>query len=713
MYKIVANALLILILLLSPVPYTFNSKPNGGLEINEEAIFISQYIIVGGNVMVRSGGKLILINSTLQFNCQDKCYLIVDPGGALILNNSKITGPEDKYTIFINDGVEFVMVNSVIENAGWKDHEDDGKYIWIGPAYTNDWSTYGHGLEINMTVKVFRGNVFRNIASIRFYSSNNIIEDNIVVNMRHEGMAFIGSNNNIIRNNIFINGTLNRETYGLRFYPGTRDQLIYNNTFESLCIGMFISLIPPWTPCVNFTIHNNRMHRIIQGLMGRLYDSHIYNESYEYLWSLGIMLAASKNVVVEKCRIGNLTFIDESIASEEYFQECREYIHPQYPRAYYNFLILLRGGILVSWSGNNIIIKYNDIYHIPPYGYGIGFDVKYIAYNVKIINNTFRHICDFQPPWNVSNPGLGSVLLDKIYIQPPGAAIELESTENLLIENNTFISCLNGILTSFPDAIGNYGNLTIRNNLIIGTYYASWIEKDRIRYWYGIGIGVGTRAYRPNENSERWRVYNSKSIITIAGNTVINYTYALIVDLYNETLKKAVVVNNTFDGYCEIVTSASINLSGNKFRQVLPDLKIGNLTVKTVDKTLLIEVEIELETVVPLFKIIYIEVRIDDNIIKKWIKLNTSRKYIVKHKANVTEGTHIVEIVIDTTNAVKEANEDNNSLHKTIKISGRYWSESLSIATAGLLVLAIVVVIVAYIAVKRSLYYDVEYYEYE
>ncbi|HDD63721.1 MAG: hypothetical protein DRJ32_02390 [Thermoprotei archaeon] len=706
MYKMVVNTLLILLLLLSSVPYTFNSKPNGGLEINEEAIFISQYIIVGGNVTVRSGGRLILINSTLQFNCQDKCYLIVDPGGALILNNSKITGPEDKYTIFINDGAELIMVNSVIENAGWKDHENDGKYIWIGPAYTNDWSTYGHGLEINTTVKVFRGNVFRNIASIRFYSSNNIIEDNIVVNMRHEGMAFIGSNNNIIRNNIFINGTLNRETYGLRFYPGTRDQLIYNNTFENLCIGMLISLIPPWTPCVNFTIHDNRMHRVVQGLMGRLYDSQIYNESYEYLWSLGIMLAASKNVVVEKCRIGNLTFIDESIASEEYFQECREYIHPQYPRAYYNFLILLRGGILVSWSGNNIIIKYNDIYHIPPYGYGIGFDVKYIAYNVKIINNTFRHICDFQPPWNVSGPGLGSVRLDKIYFQPPGGAIEIESTENLLIENNTFISCLNGILTSFPDAIGNYGNLTIRNNLIVGTYYTSWIEKDKTKYWYGIGIGVGTRAYRPNENGERWRVYNSKSTIVIAGNEVVNYTYALIVDLYNETLKKAIVENNTFNGYYEIITSQTVDLSRNILKPNLPDLKIANLTVETIDNTMMLKVKVAIETAIPFFKIIYIEIKVDDEVVKKWIKLNASREYIIKHKVNVSKGRHSVEVFIDTTNVIKEVDEDNNYIRKIVEVPKENYMD-LIMKIAPLLLIALTVIIL-YLVRKCKTYYSAD-----
>jgi len=76
----------------------------------------------------------------------------------------------------VHRGATLVVLNSTIRNAGWKDQRDSDEYKYIGPPYTKDYSVFGHGLEINTTAKAFRNNVFENIASIRFYSSNNMIE---------------------------------------------------------------------------------------------------------------------------------------------------------------------------------------------------------------------------------------------------------------------------------------------------------------------------------------------------------------------------------------------------------------------------------------------------------------------------------------------------------------------------------------------------------
>ena len=630
---------------------------------------VSQYLEVTGNVTVMGGGRLVLVNSTLEFvGAEPKHYLVVEPGGELVLNGSKVTGPKGSYTIFVKHGSTFAAVNSTIEDAGWKDHRDDGNYIWIGPAYTVDYSVYGHGLEINTTVKEFRGNVLRNVASVRFYSSGNVVEGNVVVGMRHEGMAFVGSNDNVIRGNVFIDGALNRETYGLKFYPGTRKQVVVNNTFRNLCIGIFASLVPPWTAGVNFTISGNKMRRVIQGLVVKLKDSKISEEDYRELWSLGIFIAASENVVVENCRIENLTLYDESVASDEYFQEAKPYIHPKYPRAYYNFLLLLRGGIMISWSGRNITLRNNYIAYVPPYGYGVSFDVKYMVYDSKIVGNTFEHIGDIQPLWELSGPGLGSVHLDGLTFIPPGAAIELESTENLVIENNTFISCLNGILTSFPDAIGNYGNLTIKNNVLIGTYYAEWVEHGRKKYWPGIGIGVGTAAYRPDEIEERWKAYNSKAYIEIYGNRVENFTYALVIDIRNQTLKKASVENNTFAGYLELIAPQYVSVERNKLAPLLPDLKVLNLTVEVVNDTATITVWVLLESPVSLKKSITVEIAIGGEKVARKLYLSEPKLYVVKHVAKLSSGKHTIRVLVDSTNELEEEDEDNNYAQETVEI---------------------------------------------
>ena len=655
---------------LLPLEATGKAEPSlhQNLVVRETILVESRRFRVAGNLTVASGGRLVLLNSTLEFEgTEPRHYLVVEPGGELVINRSRVTGPEGSYTIFVKHGSKFVVVNSIVENAGWKDHRDDGKYIWIGPAYTVDYSFYGHGLEVNTTVKEFRGNVLSNVASVRFYSSGNVVENNTVVGMRHEGMAFFGSDN-IVRGNVFAGRVLNRETYGLKFYPGTMNQLVANNTFRDLCIGIFVSLVPPWTPGVNFTISGNRMRRVIQGLVAKLRNSRVSGEDYRDVWSTGIFVAASENVVVENSRVENLTLYDESVAGEDYFQEAKPYIHPKYPRAYYNFFLLLRGGIMVSWSGRNITLRNNLIAYVPPYGYGIAFDVKYIVYDSKIVGNKFLHIGDLQPPWELSNPGLGSVPLDKLRFIPPGAAIELESTENLVIENNTFTSCLNGILTSFPDAIGNYGNLTIINNTLTGTYYAEWSEQGRRKLWPGIGIGVGTAAHRPEENKERWKVYSSKARIEIRSNRVENFTYALVVDVRNWTLKKVSVVNNTFRGYVEILAPDYVSLSGNSLVPVLPDLEVTSLAVDVSNNTVTVTVWVRLVSPVPLRKTVHVEIELNGEKRTEKLYLSEPKLYSLKHVAELPSGEYTVKVHVDALDELREKNEGNNYAQRTVKV---------------------------------------------
>ena len=687
-------------------PYTLFFDQDMIIESN--VTYVSERIFITGNILVKNRGKLTLINTTIFFNNKDVegFSLIVEPGGKLIIISSKITGPRDKYyTIFIHSNTFFSINYSIIENAGWKDQRDNGQYLWIGPSYTNDKTFFGHGLEVNSTVKIFRYNRFINVASIRFYASNNIVEKNILINVRHEGLAFFG-NNNIVRDNVIINGAaLKRETYGIRFYPGTRNQAVYNNTIRRITIGIMVANVPPWTAGYNFNVHHNRIFESIHGLLGKFVDAHIYNENYTNIWCLGISIAASKNVLIEKCTITNLTFVNEEILDPKYFEEVKKYIHPKYPRAYFNFLIHLRGGILISWSGRNLTIKDNYISYIPLYGFGISFDVKYIAYNVRIINNTIEHMGDFKPSWNIVNPGLGSVRLDGISGVPPGAAIELESTENIIIEGNRINSALNGILTSFPDAIGNYGNITISRNNITGIFSYIWYEGGRRKTFKGIGIGIGTRAYSPRENSERWKIYSSPALIKICKNSVSNFTYGLVIDIYNQSLKKAYVKENVFKNYLYIKVPTYINISeSNILEPFLPDISIlyvnlSNTYPKPGEK-LKINVTILLTSKIYLTESIIVKTYIGNNVMSRRIILFSGKPANISFIWTAVEGEYNITIIADAYNDVVESNELNNIYSMRIKVS--YKKDIFNILHIILLITTIIVLIIIILKFYRD-----------
>ena len=222
---------------------------------------------------------------------------------------------------------------------------------------------------------------------------------------------------------------------------------------------------------------------------------------------------------------------------------------------------------MIGWSARNITITNNYIGSAPPYGYGIAFDVKYIAYDINISDNIIEHIGDgyyLKDPCYIENPGLWSVKLDDIRM-PPGAAIELESTNNIFIENNTIRSCLNGISTAFPDAIGNYGNISISHNRLYGLLNYTWLENGKPITAYGIGIGLSTYAWHPEENQERYKVYSSTAIMNIFNNYIYNYTYPIILDIEKPNLKKSYIIDNIVDTYVEFKLNTAAYMHGNQF----------------------------------------------------------------------------------------------------------------------------------------------------
>lgn len=332
MKKCVYSVLLVILLIygLESLEFVFPEEEN--LVVDKSVTYINTKVVINGNITVLKGGNLTIINSTLYFNSKKREGYVLEAllGSVLIIKSSTIEGPKDKfYSIFIHNDVYLVIEGSVFKNAGWKDQHDSGYYLWVGPAYTNDLSVYGHGVEINSTVESFRGNTFINVASIRFYPSNNIIEDNVIIGVRHEGLAFINSHNNIIRNNVIVNASaIDRETHGIRFYPGTRNEVIYNNTVSHVAKGITVGQVSPWTAGYNFTIHDNRISYVVSGLETKLVDSHIYNECYEHILSNGILLAASRNIVVENCTLKNFTYYPKELSDPRTFNSSKSLFIP-------------------------------------------------------------------------------------------------------------------------------------------------------------------------------------------------------------------------------------------------------------------------------------------------------------------------------------------------------------------------------------------------
>jgi len=365
------------------------------LNVTDKVVFKDMDIIVNGNIDVSGNGSLILLNSSLYINSTSfkGFHFIIRSGGTLIVSHSNITGPRDRYYwLFAEPNSHIKIVYSRISNAGWKDQRGTDEYLYIEAAYTRDYSYYGHGLEFNTTVREFYGNIFINIASMRFYSSNNLVENNTFIGTRHEAIAFINSNNNIVRYNTILDASVrDRETHGIRFYPGCRNNTIFNNHIEGVINGIIVANIPPWDAGVKFLIKGNYIRRVFNGITGKFIDSVLENNTIEYIWSKGIMLEASRDVLVKNNVIRNMSYCIDEIISDEYYEEVKDIVGPK-PFLY--FAIMQRGGIMIGWSAKNISIINNYIGYAPPYGYGIGFDVKYIAYDINISNNLIEHIGD-------------------------------------------------------------------------------------------------------------------------------------------------------------------------------------------------------------------------------------------------------------------------------------------------------------------------------
>jgi hypothetical protein len=294
--------------------------------INDTVWMFNEIIIVGGSVIILDGGKLFLRNSTLFIGVSEAALvpknLTVKTNGLLSVVDSTITSNyRGRYWIYAEEQSAVEILYSKICNAG-RAPVSSPMYLFIRPPYTNDRSKFGHGIELETPVWI-KETTFVNVSSIRFYASGNIVENNTIINLRHEGFAFMeSSTNNIVKYNRILNASVDwgnplgqnfdKETFGIRFYPPENINLsdqydeVYGNFIQNVTFGIFISTVPPWTSRSNLVIHDNYVKNTIACLVGALNNSKIYNERYERFWAWGMHIRVS-NTLIENNTIVNAT----------------------------------------------------------------------------------------------------------------------------------------------------------------------------------------------------------------------------------------------------------------------------------------------------------------------------------------------------------------------------------------------------------------------
>ncbi|MCD6464263.1 right-handed parallel beta-helix repeat-containing protein, partial [Candidatus Woesearchaeota archaeon] len=334
------------------------------------------------------------------------------------------------------------------------------------------------GLEFNGTVLVFKNNEIVGVKSVRFYKPV-VIEGNDFSGFKHEALALMpGSDGSIIRNNEFHDAwRLNREIIGVRLYPGVSDVEIYNNSFRMLPIAFLMANIPPWGYCRDITLHDNVVTKTFTAFHGKIEDSIIYNEDYEDNFAGALILEASRNILVENSSFKKPFFTElYELFTKQYYEQVKDlFLDP--PMAYWAGPYVIKSLVLLRCKGDHIVFRNNYFGKTPPRSLGLVLDTALGITDLEIVNNTFEDIGTFIPEGFVQKE-LPPSCVEGSYTT--GAAICLENSDNVLIENNTFknvLSAVSSVKDGFSDALGNFGSVIIKNNKILGRKTFSWIEQ--------------------------------------------------------------------------------------------------------------------------------------------------------------------------------------------------------------------------------------------
>jgi len=265
----------------------FQPPANGDWIVTQEQTIENEIIILNGDLTVKEGGNLKLMNVTLKLNCDyDGQYRItLEPGGSMLINRSNITAADLKYRFaFIVRGSAFVMSNSELHGCGWGlEGEDIGSGMPQPAVLTFDVAglfieTEGAIIESNLITDCFgaiilEGNgstvksndIYSNVfIPISIFGSDNLISDNTVRHRVPSGYGryidVLTGQNNTIAENKFIHDSHEDDAGvlgGIILYD-TSDNMIVSNTFTDLNGGgIFVGATGISVSSNNIIAYNN------------------------------------------------------------------------------------------------------------------------------------------------------------------------------------------------------------------------------------------------------------------------------------------------------------------------------------------------------------------------------------------------------------------------------------------------------------------------
>ncbi|MFH1978195.1 MAG: hypothetical protein ABIJ92_02630, partial [Candidatus Aenigmatarchaeota archaeon] len=155
------------------------------------------YVAEDQDLNVLDGGSLTLVNTTLWMNstANGTSEIHIFFGGELKINDSSNSGtminstnPNNHFGFVVDNGTNFSMINSQLENAGWADV--------VGQR----------GLEINTSIGEFYGNLIKdNYFGLVLMKDNNVLSNNTLDNNIYNVYVLNGTGN-IFWDNTLSNG---------------------------------------------------------------------------------------------------------------------------------------------------------------------------------------------------------------------------------------------------------------------------------------------------------------------------------------------------------------------------------------------------------------------------------------------------------------------------------------------------------------------------
>lgn len=397
--KTLLAILLVVSIVASPIVQAYSAHGRKDWVVDEDTLVEGIEINVKGNIVVKSGAKLTLVDSIIYMNCgySGEFSIIVEKGAVLELFNTTVRSGTGKPYLFIVHGT-LVMKKSLLRDCGIT--QDKPGLIIEGSSYTIIKNSVIKGNYVGITVRksrnieivgnkitantygiyivnskdiVVHGNKFTtNLYDLYTYNSTSITISN---NYFEGGGLYMDRNiGNVIKGNVFKNTGVMLSGDKVVYYKHRFVDNIVNNKpllyvynkskIITGDIGMAIIVSSN-----NVVVHNVTVHDTIIGL-GLYFSNNItISNSIIEKNKIGIEIKFSKEITILGCMVRRNEMYGLKIYSS------RD-ISIKYNNITYNSL----SGVLVMDSFN-VSINYNNFTKNKGYGVCVqdskGVDAKY------------------------------------------------------------------------------------------------------------------------------------------------------------------------------------------------------------------------------------------------------------------------------------------------------------------------------------------------